>query len=157
MRGDIVAVQVATVVQIVQARWRCHSGATRCWPVGQVVDHVRRNASGSVVELLLRLQVGLVVAVGSVLVHVVVRVDRYVVVVELLLMKLRLLFVNGVVSGVNVNVSEIAIASVATAAAVGCAGGSIRIGDVSIVALDLLIDGVLLGGLLKMGLLRLGG
>lgn len=68
-----------------------------------------------------------------------------VVVQLLLLMQLVLLFVDGVVSGVNVNVSEIAIATVATAAAVCCSGVGVRIGEVSVIALDLLIDGVLLG------------
>lgn len=63
------------------------------------------------------------------------------VVVKLLLVQLVLLFVDGVVSGVNVNVSEIAIATV-TAAATVCCG--IRVGHVSIIALDLLIDRVLL-------------
>lgn len=67
-----------------------------------------------------------------------------------LLVQLMLLFVDGVVSGVNVNVSEIAIAAVATAAAVCC---SVRVGHVSVIALDLLIDRVLLVRLLKMGLL----
>lgn len=68
-----------------------------------------------------------------------------VVVQLLLLMQLVLLFVDGVVSGVNVNVSEIAIATVATAAAIGCSGVGVRVGEVSVIALDLLIDGVLLG------------
>lgn len=145
LRGDIV--QIATVVQIVQTRRWCHAGATR-WTVGQVVNHIRRTetagtASGSIVELLLLrrwLQVG-IVGSGSVLVHVVVRMERYVVVVKLLLVQLVLLFVDGVVSGVNVNVSEIAIATVAAAATVCC---GVRVGHVSIIALDLLIDRVLL-------------
>lgn len=146
LRGHAVAVQIATVVQIVQARLRYHVAAC-CWTVGQVVDHIRGTetagtTSGSIVELRLRLQVRLVVS-GSVLIGVVVRRDWRMMFVQLL-MYLVLLLVNCVVSGVNVNVSEIAIATVAAIAAVGRSCVSIRVRDVSIVALDLLIDGVLL-------------
>lgn len=62
---------------------------------------------------------------------------------------LLLLLVDGIVSSVNVNVSKIAITTVATTAA-GGSGVSVRIRDVSVIALDLLIDGVLLVRLLLM-------
>lgn len=109
---------------------RCHVGTRRCWTVGQVVDHVRGTEAasatgGSIVVLLLRLQVRIVVS-GSILTDVIVRVERPMVLVQLLV-KLVLLFVNCVVSGVNVNVSEIAIATVATVAAVCRSCGSIRV------------------------------
>lgn len=156
-----IAVQIATVVQIVQAScrlWRrCHSSRRRR-SVGQIVDHIGRTetaaaADGSIVERLLRLWLE-IRFIGAVLVHKVVGVQRSVVIVQLMV-KL-LLLVDGIVSGVNVNVSEIAIASVATVAA-GSRCVSVRIRDVSVIALDLLIDGVLLGGLLmRLLLLMLG-
>lgn len=126
-----IVVQIAAVVQIVQAScqlWRrCHSSRRR--PISQIVDHIRgaettTAANGSIVErllllLLLWLQIRIIVATGAVLIHKVVRMQRYVVVVQLVVQLLLLLLVDGIVSSVNVNMSEIAIATVATAAAGG--------------------------------------
>lgn len=130
-----VAVQIAAIVQIVQACcrlrrrwWRGHPSRRRS--IGQIVDHIRwaetaTAADGNIVERLLLLEIRIVVATASaVLVHEVVRMQRHVMVVQLVV-KL-LLLVDGIVSSVNVNMSEIAIATVATAAA-GGSGVSVRI------------------------------
>lgn len=119
-----IVVQIAAVVQIVQAScrlWRrCHSSRRRS--ISQIVDHIRgaettTATNGSIVErLLLLLQIRIIVATCAVLIYKVVRMQRYVVVVQLVV---KLLLVDGIVSGVNVNMSEIAIATVATAAASG--------------------------------------
>lgn len=79
----IAAVQIAVVVQIVQARlcrlwwWRCHS--SRRLSISQIVDHIRRAktataTNGSIVErLLLLLQIRIIVTTGgAVLIHEVV-------------------------------------------------------------------------------------
>lgn len=76
--------------------------------------------------LLLWLQIRIIVTACAVLIHKVVRMQRYVVIVQLVVKLLLLLLVDGIVSSVNVNMSEIAIATVATAAA-GGSGVSVRI------------------------------
>lgn len=129
-----VAVQIAAIVQIVQACcrlrrrwWRGHPSRRRS--IGQIVNHIgwtetTATADGNIVERLLLLEIRIVVATaatGAVLGHKVVRMQRHVMVVQLVV-KL-LLLVDGIVSSVNVNMSEIAIATVGTAAA----GGSVRI------------------------------